>query len=86
MTTAFFYALPAYLALGAVQRLSVLINHPLDEVSNKKWRKIILLGVLFPTTTAGFITGVIGMGSAQHFRTAHGVSTLLARFELGNYL
>ncbi|ORX88624.1 hypothetical protein BCR34DRAFT_609341 [Clohesyomyces aquaticus] len=77
MTTAFFYVLPTYLALGAVQRLSVLINNPLDEASNKKWRKFLLLGVLFPTATAGLITGVIGMGSAQHFRTVHGILGLV---------
>ena len=65
--------LPAYLALGAIWRISVLIGHPLNEADNKKWRKRILLVLFLPTTVIGMIFGIVGMGKAAHFSTGHGV-------------
>ncbi|KAF2187913.1 hypothetical protein K469DRAFT_748752 [Zopfia rhizophila CBS 207.26] len=76
-TFAFFYALPAYLALGAIQRLSVLIGHPFNLANNLKWRKRIFLGLFLPTSVAGIIFGIIGMGKAQHFQTGHGIFGLI---------
>ena len=72
-TFAFFFALPAYAALGAIWRISVLINHPLDEAHNKKWRKCILLLAFLPSMVIGIVFGIVGMGKAVHFTTAHGV-------------
>ncbi|KAF2472801.1 uncharacterized protein BDR25DRAFT_366007 [Lindgomyces ingoldianus] len=76
-TFAFFYALPVYLAFGAILRLSVLINHPFNETNNRKWRKRILLGLFLPTSVSGLIFGIVGMGKAMHFQTAHGIFGLL---------
>jgi hypothetical protein len=75
-TFAFFYALPAYLALGAIWRLSVLIGHPFDLASNQKWRFWILILFAFSSIT-GIILGLAGMGSAAHFSTGHGILGLI---------
>lgn len=76
-TIAFFFALPAYLALGAIWRISVLIGYPLVESDNKKWRKRILLILFLPTSVIGMIFGIVGMGKAAHFTTGHGIFGLL---------
>jgi hypothetical protein len=73
-TFAFFYALPAYLALGAIWRMSVLMGYPLNEADNKKWRKRILVFFFIPTALTGIIFGFVGMGNSMHFRSAHSVS------------
>lgn len=77
-TFAFFYALPAYVALGALWRLSVMVGHPFNEAKNKKWRKIILFGMFTPAALVGIILGIVGMGKSRHFHTAHGIFGLLA--------
>ncbi|KAF2639454.1 hypothetical protein P280DRAFT_518874 [Massarina eburnea CBS 473.64] len=77
-TFAFFYALPIYLALGAMQRISVMIGHPFNEKKNKKWRTIFLLGLFAPTALVGIIVGMIAMGKSKHFATAHGITGLVA--------
>ncbi|PVH99989.1 hypothetical protein DM02DRAFT_655863 [Periconia macrospinosa] len=75
---AFLYALPTYFALGALLRLSQIAGHPLNEASNKKWRKWILLGLFAPSAFVGFALGIVAMGTARHFRTVHGIIGLIA--------
>ncbi|KAF2732936.1 hypothetical protein EJ04DRAFT_578009 [Polyplosphaeria fusca] len=77
MTVTFFYALPAYIALGAIQRLSILIGNPINESKCIKWRKIILFAIFTPFLLLGVISGVLGIGKAQHFRSPHGILGLI---------
>jgi hypothetical protein len=72
---AFLTFLPLYLVLGVVWRFSVLTGFPLDEVKNRKWRMGFLL-TFAVLGIAGIILGIVGMGSAGHFRDTHGVSFL----------
>ncbi|KAF2108774.1 hypothetical protein BDV96DRAFT_636494 [Lophiotrema nucula] len=76
-TFAFFFALPAYLALGAILRLSVMIGYPLKEAKNTKWRRLILLALFLPSSIVGIILGIVGIGKASHFRDAHSFVGLL---------
>ncbi|KAF1952393.1 hypothetical protein CC80DRAFT_572612 [Byssothecium circinans] len=76
-TLAFFYFLPIYLALGAIQRISVMIGHPVNEKKNKKWRTIFLLGLFAPTGLSGIVLGMIAMGKSKHFGTTHGIFGLI---------
>ncbi|KAF2676878.1 hypothetical protein K458DRAFT_436943 [Lentithecium fluviatile CBS 122367] len=76
-TLAFFFALPIYLVLGSVMRISVMINLPFNEAKNKKWRTIILLYIFTPLAFAGIILGFVGMGNSKHMRTTHGVIGLI---------
>jgi hypothetical protein len=69
---AFFFALPAYLALGAIWRFSDMIGYPIDDAKMKKWRILILFGFLL-FAFIGIILGIVGKGSAAHFQTAHSV-------------
>ncbi|KAF1965396.1 hypothetical protein BU23DRAFT_561137 [Bimuria novae-zelandiae CBS 107.79] len=75
---AFFFALPAYLALGAIWRLSDMIGQPINDAKVKKWRMIVLLGLFTPFALIGVIFGIVGKGSAAHFNTAHGIFGLIA--------
>ncbi|KAL1795620.1 hypothetical protein ACET3X_005844 [Alternaria dauci] len=73
---AFLTFLPLYLALGVVWRFSVLTGYPVDEAKNKKWRlgfliTFAILGVV------GIVLGIVGMGSASHFRDTHGIMGLV---------
>ncbi|PVI01883.1 hypothetical protein DM02DRAFT_670923 [Periconia macrospinosa] len=76
-TIAFIYALPIYVALGAIQRISVMLGHPFNETRVKWWRNLLLLGIFTPTAFVGIIMGIVGMGKARHFATPHGVFGLL---------
>jgi hypothetical protein len=76
-TFAFFYALPIYIVLGAIQRISVMIGHPVDERKNQRWRVFILFGLFMPSALVGIAVGIIGMGTAKRFGTTHGVCTIL---------
>jgi hypothetical protein len=72
---AFLTFLPLYLVLGVVWRFSVLTGFPVDEAKNRKWRMGFL--ITFATLSfVGIILGIVGMGSASHFRDAHSVSSL----------
>lgn len=75
-TFAFFYALPAYLALGAIWRLSMLVGYPFNLASNQKWRFWILVLFVFSSIT-GIIFGIAGMGGAAHFSSGHGILGLV---------
>ncbi|KAF9729295.1 hypothetical protein PMIN04_009289 [Paraphaeosphaeria minitans] len=76
-TVAFFFALPTYLALGAIWRFSDMIGHPINPIKMKKWRMVVLfLFALFGFI--GIILGIVGRGSAAHFQTAHSIFGLLA--------
>ncbi|KAJ4288941.1 hypothetical protein N0V90_011282 [Kalmusia sp. IMI 367209] len=75
---AFFFALPAYFALGAIWRFSDMIGHPINDAKMRKWRVIVLFGLFTPLATIGIILGIVGKGSAAHFHTAHGIFGLVA--------
>jgi hypothetical protein len=72
MVISFLLALPIYLILGVVWRLCLLSGFPVNEVKNKRWRRI-SLGVFFVFAFVGIILGIAGMGDSRHFRDAHGV-------------
>jgi hypothetical protein len=74
MMLGFLLALPLYLILGVVWRLSVLAGYPVNETKNKKWRMglLVTFGV---SAVIGFAFGMVGMGNSRHFRDAHGVRT-----------
>lgn len=69
---AFLTFLPLYLIFGVVWRFSVLAGHPVDETKNRKWRMGFLV-TFFVLGVAGVILGMVGMGSAAHFRDTHSV-------------
>ncbi|KAF1836476.1 hypothetical protein BDW02DRAFT_238432 [Decorospora gaudefroyi] len=73
---AFLIFLPLYLVLGVVSRFSVLVGFPINESKNKKWRMGFLL-VFAIFGIAGIVLGIIGMGSASHFRDTHGIIGLV---------
>ncbi|KAL5384903.1 hypothetical protein DPSP01_005009 [Paraphaeosphaeria sporulosa] len=76
-TVAFFFALPTYLALGAIWRFSDMIGHPVNPTKMKKWRMIaLILFALF--AFIGITLGIVGRGSAAHFQTAHSIFGFLA--------
>jgi hypothetical protein len=81
-TLAFFYALPAYVALGAIWRFSAMIGHPINDGKMRKWRMIVLFGFFTPLAFLGIILGIAGKGSAAHFQTAHSVRFYLRVFHV----
>jgi hypothetical protein len=60
--------------MGAVMRISIMINIPFNEAKNKKWRTILLLYLFTPFALGGTILGFVAMGNSKHLHTAHGVS------------
>lgn len=74
ITLAFFVVLPIYIVMGAVMRLSIMINFPFNEDRNKKWRTILLLFFFIPLAIIGLVLGFVAVGNSRHMRTAHGVS------------
>ncbi|KAH7084117.1 hypothetical protein FB567DRAFT_75732 [Paraphoma chrysanthemicola] len=73
---AFLVFLPLYLILGAAWRFSVLAGHPVNEAKNRKWRMgfLITFAIL---GVSGIVLGIVGMGSARHFRDQHGIFGLI---------
>ncbi|KAF1939792.1 hypothetical protein EJ02DRAFT_513567 [Clathrospora elynae] len=69
---AFLAFLPLYLGLGVVWRFSVLTGYPINEAKNKKWRMGLLL-IFSILGLTGIVLGIVGMGSARHFRDLHGI-------------
>ncbi|KAF2196049.1 hypothetical protein GQ43DRAFT_436338 [Delitschia confertaspora ATCC 74209] len=76
-TFAFFFALPTYLILGVMQRLTMLINAPLPAAKTRKWQKIILMYLFTPAALSGIILGIVGMWNSKHFTTPHGIFGVL---------
>ncbi|KAL6708012.1 hypothetical protein ACN47E_003446 [Coniothyrium glycines] len=73
---AFMILLPLYLIFGVAWRISVLTGHPVDEAKNRKWRMGFLIAFSI-FALAGIILGIVGMGSARHFRDTHGIVGLV---------
>ena len=73
---AFLTFLPLYLVLGVVWRFSVLTGFPVDEAKNRKWRMGLLITFAILGIT-GIVLGMVGMGSARHFRDTHGIMGLV---------
>ncbi|KAH7128592.1 hypothetical protein B0J11DRAFT_578782 [Dendryphion nanum] len=75
---AFLFALPAYLALGAILRLSSLMGHPVNTAKNTKWRFGVFVYLFVPTALLGTVFGIVAMGNAAHFRSGHSIFGLIA--------
>jgi hypothetical protein len=53
-----------------------LINRPVAKHTVQKWESALRAAVFTPLVIAGLVTGIIAMGSSDHFRTEHGVRSL----------
>ena len=62
--------------MGAVMRISIMINVPFNAAKNKTWRIILLLYMFTPLALGGIILGFVAMGNSRHLHTAHGVSLI----------
>ncbi|KAM5341352.1 hypothetical protein ACJ41O_014383 [Fusarium nematophilum] len=77
MAIAFFLVYPIILLLGSTTILCDLINRPVEKQKFKKWETILQSICFTPLVIAGFVTGIIAMGSSEHFRTEHGIVGLV---------
>lgn len=78
MTAAFFLAYPIILVLASTPSLCIMIDRPLQEPTKAKidrWQTIFQTFVFAPLMIGGLVTGIIGMGTSDHARTEHGVSS-----------
>jgi hypothetical protein len=76
MTLAFFVVYPIILVFSAAIVLCGLIDRPLYKRRIEKWQAILHLVFFIPLVVAGMACGVVGMGTSDHFRTEHGVSSM----------
>ncbi|KAH7143457.1 hypothetical protein EDB81DRAFT_689970 [Dactylonectria macrodidyma] len=77
MTIAFFLVYPIILLLGSVTVLCDLINRPIERQKFKRWETRLQSLGFTPLVIAGLATGLLGMGSSDHFRTEHGIVGLV---------
>lgn len=73
MAIAFFLVYPIILLLGSVNVLCDLINRPIEKQKFKRWETRLQSLCFTPLVIAGLATGLLAMGSSDHFRTEHGV-------------
>ncbi|KAK2029034.1 hypothetical protein LX32DRAFT_728242 [Colletotrichum zoysiae] len=77
MTVAFFLSYPVILVLAATPSLCIMIDRPLRETTKRKveiWQTIFTVVIFAPLSIVGLVTGIIGMGNADHARTSHGIT------------
>lgn len=73
MIIAFFLVYPIILLMESSTVLCDLINRPVAKITVQKWESALRILVFTPLVIAGLVTGILGMGSSDHFRTEHGV-------------
>lgn len=76
MIIAFFLVYPIILLMESTTVLCDLINRPIAKHKVRKWESALRAFVFTPLVIAGLVSGIIGMGDSDHFRTEHGVRTL----------
>lgn len=77
MIIAFFLVYPVILLMESTTVLCDLINRPVAKHTVQKWESALRAAVFTPLVIAGLVTGIIGMGSSDHFNTEHGVGILV---------
>ncbi|KAH7240416.1 hypothetical protein B0J15DRAFT_515949 [Fusarium solani] len=84
MAAGFFLVYPIILLLQSVTVLCDLINNPVAKHKVKRWETILQGFGFCPLLVAGLTTGILAMGTSDHFRTEHGiigiVTSVLASF------
>ncbi|KAL4728266.1 hypothetical protein ACLX1H_005008 [Fusarium chlamydosporum] len=73
MIIAFFLVYPVILLMESTTVLCDLINRPVAKHTVQKWESALRAAVFTPLVIAGLVTGIIGMGSSDHFNTEHGI-------------
>ncbi|UPK94740.1 hypothetical protein LCI18_005675 [Fusarium solani-melongenae] len=74
MAAGFFLVYPIILLLQSVTVLCDLINNPVAKHKVKRWETILQGFGFCPLLIAGLTTGILAMGTSDHFRTEHGMS------------
>ncbi|KAH6888180.1 hypothetical protein B0T10DRAFT_549433 [Thelonectria olida] len=77
MAVAFFLIYPIILLLDSITVLCDLISRPVERQKVKKWETRLKWLLFTPLVVTGFVTGLLGMGSSEHFRTEHGIIGLV---------
>ncbi|KAH7139624.1 hypothetical protein B0J13DRAFT_596707 [Dactylonectria estremocensis] len=73
MAVAFFLIYPIILLLDSMTVLCDLVRRPVEKHKVKKWETGLKSLVFIPLVITGFVTGILAMGSSDHFRTEHGI-------------
>lgn len=76
MAAGFFLVYPIILLLQSVTVLCDLINNPVAKHKVKRWETVLQGFGFCPLLIAGLSTGILAMGTSDHFRTEHGVCFL----------
>jgi hypothetical protein len=71
----FLIVFPAAVGLESARNIFLRIRKPHHLVWERKWTNIMWFYVIAPSLVLVLVFGVLVMGNAAHFRTAHGVST-----------
>ncbi|KAF5660873.1 hypothetical protein FHETE_8724 [Fusarium heterosporum] len=77
MIIAFFLVYPIILLMESTTVLCDLINRPVAKHKVRKWESALRAAVFTPLVIAGLVSGIIGMGSSDHYRTEHGIIGLI---------
>ncbi|KAJ2902172.1 hypothetical protein MKZ38_000970 [Zalerion maritima] len=73
----FLNALPAALGLESTRNILDSINKPYVLPNSRRWVNLIWVFLVLPGTILVLVFGSLTMGSASHFRTAHGIFGLI---------
>ncbi|KAM0318812.1 hypothetical protein ACHAPQ_010567 [Fusarium lateritium] len=63
--------------MGSTTVLCDLVNRPIAKHKVRKWESALRAFVFTPLVIAGLVSGILGMGSSDHFSTEHGVIGLI---------
>lgn len=77
VVSAFFFWLPLFILLNAMQRISALCGKPVQSVKSERWQKRVFFFAYLPAAIGGTVLGLVAEGDSKHFRSRHGVIGLI---------
>ncbi|GKU07217.1 hypothetical protein FLAG1_08257 [Fusarium langsethiae] len=77
ITLSYVHLYPIILLMESSTVLCDLINRPVAKKTVQKWESALRVLIFTPLVITGLVTGIIAMGSSDHFRTEHGVIGLI---------